>query len=420
MRSNPEILLISAVIRTGDVMLALRHGVSARLFHTCRDEWEWIEAQWESSKTPPSKASFKARFPEFRIMKSDDLLTTLDLVKKSHARNQLHRFVEETAQLIENGEEDEAVRKLSSSTTNLLYEMEHNADAVDIVDEWHDTFAEVIARSRRAVERGYAGVPTGIPSLDKLTGGLQEGWLAIVGARLGVGKTWSLIRMAYGAALSGFDVLYFSLEQSKHQISMRMQGLAAHDLGYALNPAQLVQGVGLDEAKYRQILDEIQGTIEGKFYVNDVTRGRVSTKTVESAIEAKRPHIVFIDYLTLLSSSSYTGSPWIDVGRLTAELKTIAEQYRIPIVAASQLNRMTGKEPGAENLSQSDSIGQDADLIITLINQTDHVKRMKVVKNRHGPDGVAWPMQFDPSKGIFEEVTGNKAETIMDSDRDED
>lgn len=424
MRTNPEALLISAVIRTGDIGTAIRQGASPRIFHTYNQEWLWLETTYDRTRRTPSRATFKAQFPEFKLIKTDDVSAALELVKSRHARQCTHAIVEEAAKLIEDGKEHEAVAHLSLKTRELQYQLEHNADAVDVVDNWEETLADVRVRHDRAVERGQSGIPTSIRSIDTLTGGLQEGWLTVLAARLGVGKTWTMIRMAYGAVSHGYDALYFSLEQSRHQIAMRMQGLAANDLGYQINPAKLAQGVGVDLDLYEEALDEIQASITGKFLVNDSSRGRVTTSTVEAAIEAKQPDIVFIDYLTLLRSVQLSGrgdSPWIDVGRMTAELKVMAEQYRIPIVVASQINRSGGgADPGAENLSQSDSIGQDADMIITIVRKTDHVRRLKIIKNRHGPDGVGWFMHFDPSEGIYEEVTGNRAEAIVDKDLDVD
>jgi replicative DNA helicase len=327
--------------------------------------------------------------------------------------------VEEAVALIENDQAVDAVKLIAGKTSDLLYEVEHNADAVDVLTSWQETYDDVLVRVERAAQNGSSGIPTGVDSLDFVTGGLQPGWLVTVAARLGIGKTWSLIRFAYGAVTAGFNVLYFSLEQHRHQIAMRLQGLAASDLGYQLNPSQLSQGIGLDAGVYRTILEEMEQTISGKFYVNDAARGRVNVKTVAAAIEAKQPDIVLIDYLTLLQT--YGADKWQGVAQLSGDLKVMAEEYGVPIVVASQLNRMgTGRDPGAEHISQSDSIGQDSDLIITLTDYTQHLRKMKVVKNRHGQSGTSWFMHFDPAAGVFEEINGNLAEKIEVQDRDED
>ena len=418
MRTHPEALLISAALRTDGFNLAMRLGASSRLFHVHHEEWRWIEKEWERSKKTPSKLSFKHQFPAFKLKATDDVETAVDQVKKSHAHFETQVFFEEAVKLMESGKSDEAVRLIAARSGEVVYEIEHTADAVDMIEDWEDTYDDVVARIERVKASGWAGVPTGIPSLDKITGGLQGSWLTIVAARLGVGKTWSGISMAHGAISAGYDALFFSLEQSRHQVAMRMQGLAAAALGYELNPARLTQGVGVDPKLYRQILEEISEEMSGKFLVNDASRGRVSVATLEAAVESKKPAILFIDYIGLLKSKT---TEWQDMAQLSGDLKVLAAQYDIPVVALSQLNRGgVGKDPGAENLARSDSVGQDADLILTLTNQTEHVKRMKLIKNRHGPDGSAWFMHFDPAKGIYAEISGNKAADIMDDDLDSD
>lgn len=418
MRRHPESLLISAVLRTGDYALAVRHGASHRLFHVHADEWSWIEKQFDKGRRCPSKSSFKHQFPEFVLVRNDDVLTALDLVKKSHARYETQRFMNEAVELIEADKADEAVKLIARRSANLSYEIEHNADAIDVVTDWEDTFDVVSARIDRAEEHGQSGVPTGFGSLDTITGGMQPGWLTIVAARLGVGKTWHMIKMAYTAVASGHSVLFFSLEQSRHQIAMRMQALAAADLGYALNPGQLTHGIGLDREMYREILEAISETLTGQFYVNDQTRGRVGLKTIEAAIEAKEPDLVVVDYITLLKRA---GNEWMDVAQLSGDMKVMAEEYAVPFITASQLNRSgTGADPGAEHIAQSDAIGQDADLVLTLTQTTEHLRRMKLIKNRHGSSGVGFPIHFDPSRGIIKEISGNEAAEISDQDLDED
>lgn len=397
---------------------AVQHGASKTLFHIYRKEWEWLTAQHEHGRKI-DRSVFKSKFPRFKVISTDSVLGALEEVKDSHARVQLNKAVEEAVDLINNGEAAEAVALVNSATSNIVYEIEHNADAADLFGDWNESLAEYSRRHQRVIERGQAGIPTGIPTLDSVTGGLQEGWLVTVGARLGVGKSWSLMSMAYGAVSQEYDAAYFSLEQSRHEVAMRIQSLAARNLGYDLNPADIGRGIGMTVEEYEELLAEIEDDTPGRMYVNDSGRGRVSIRAVEAAIEAKKPHIAFIDYITLLKTEGK--GEWMDVAKLSSELKVAAEHYRVPIVAASQLNRSgVGKNPDTDNLSRSDSIGQDSDIVIMLTKSSTTVRHMRIVKNRHGPDDIGWYMRFDPSKGIYQEITGNEAESLMDKDQDED
>ena len=100
-------------------------------------------------------------------------------------------------------------------------------------------------------------------------------------------------------------------------------------------------------------------------------------------------------------------------------------RYNVPIVVASQLNRERGiakrGEPvGAEAISQSDAVGQDADSVVTMAPVSKSVLAMKLVKYRHGLAGFKWFTQFQPSEGVFKEISHDKAMTLKDQDDDQE
>jgi hypothetical protein len=126
------------------------------------------------------------------------------------------------------------------------------------------------------------------------------------------------------------------------------------------------------------------------------------------------------------------GFRWEDVSKVnikddfmvhlkSGEIKTIAMQYQVPIVAAAQLNRSMGltKEPaGPEALAQSDAIGQDADAVITLRQMSQSVLQMKLAKYRHGLSDFKWYCEFRPTQGTFKEVTYERAQELRDEDNE--
>lgn len=111
------------------------------------------------------------------------------------------------------------------------------------------------------------------------------------------------------------------------------------------------------------------------------------------------------------------------IAKLSGEMKNLAMQYQVPIVCAAQLNRAMGlgKEPaGPEALAQSDSIGQDADAVITIRQSSQSVLHMKLAKYRHGLAGFKWHCQFQPGAGVFKEVTHTEAQLLKDADDEAD
>lgn len=417
MSSNPEIYLISSVLRDGDMPAAFKMGINSSQFHACSDEWRWIEKYYLTNRKTPSKIAFRQQFPEFSIKAVNDTAHYASEVRKHHARVTLTKAMRDVADNIAEGNIDAAVKKMHSQIIHISAEMGDGTNDSDIVTSWEDTFEEVQKRVDRVSEHGMAGVPTGFTTLDERTGGPQPGHVWIVGARLGQGKSWTMMRMATAAIMDGYNVQYNALEQTRAEVAMRVHTFLSSSVGKEIfRNLDLMQGRNFDLPAYKEFLKNLRSDIKGRMHVSDTSRGKVSSLTIASQIERNEPDIVFIDYLTLMDKG---GSDWKEIARLSGEIKTIAMQYQVPIVAAAQLNRTMGltKEPaGPEALAQSDAIGQDADAVITMRQMSPSVIQMKLAKYRHGLSDFKWYCQFQPTQGVFSEVTYEKALELKDKD----
>lgn len=421
MKHHPEELLISSILRTGDPHTALGRGIDSDCFYVAKNEWRFIQSYMQEHLRPPSKTSFRQKFPEFRVIRIDDVAHWSDEVLKEHHRQTLLGVISESLDDLEQGDVDQVIKRLSGTTLGIQSKLVSGSTS-NAFEDTEDLYAEVLARQERASRNGMAGIPFGHSSLDYATGGAQPGWLIIVGARLGQGKTWTLLRHAWEATRNGAHALFISLEQSKPQVSMRLHSFASHAVwDTSFSSLDLMKGSSaIDMLDYRDFLDELPNLVPGKFSVADTRRGKMSTAGVAALIESHQPSVVYLDYLTLLQMEGEGDHR--SIGKLTADLKQIAETYRIPIEVAAQINRMgTGKEPPmAEHMAGSDSIGQDADLLITMSSQSKHLTRFRNAKFRHGPDGQTWYTEFKPTKGIFEEINGDRADEIRTEDYEQD
>jgi replicative DNA helicase len=274
-------------------------------------------------------------------------------------------------------------------------------------------------RMLRVEGTGFSGIPTGFPTLDERTGGPQAGDFWVVAARLGEGKSWTMQRMATTAVTKGYTVQYDALEQTRPQVAYRIHAFLSSSVGQQLfRTSDLMRGRDFDVQEYKHFLGDLKKKIKGNLHICDSSRGRVGLMTVASQIERNKPDIVFVDYLTLLEKK---GNDWQDIAALSGGLTTMAGEYQVPIVAASQLNRERGigKEPaGADALSGSDAIGQDAACVVTIKQSSPHTMVMKVPKNRNGEGGFKWYNHFDPGNGVFEEVLYDKWLALKDIDAD--
>lgn len=421
MSTNPEIYLISSILRDEDMIVAFKMGLNASQFHACPDEWEWLEKYYLKYRKTPSKTAFKQQFPEFTIKAVNDTAHYSSEVRKHHARMTLTSAMRDVADYIAEGDIDAAVKKMHSRIVHISSEMGDGTNDSDIVTSWQDTYEEVEKRVDRVKQHGMAGVPTGFTTLDERTGGPQPGHIWIVGARLGQGKSWTMMRMATAAIMDGYNVQYNALEQTRAEVAMRVHTFLSSEVGKELfKNLDLMQGRNFDLKAYKEFLGSMKESVNGRMHVSDTSRGKVSPLTIASQIERNKPDIVFIDYLTLMDKA---GGDWKDVARLSGEIKSIAMQYQVPIVAAAQLNRSLGltKEPaGPEALAQSDAIGQDADAVLTMRMMSSSVIQMKLAKYRHGPSGFKWYCEFQPTAGIYREVSYDKAQELKDQDAEKD
>lgn len=418
MTIKTESLFISAVLRQEDSKSPIFAGVKPSWFTSHSDEWAWIDKYIKRHTKTPSNALFKTKFPDFILEKSDDVEYCLDELREEHLMRSIVQIV---SGAIDKVKEDTPPLEIISDLQSQVLSLQSDTDGVsnesNVVTEWDMVYDEVARRYERTLLNGQSGIPTGFATLDAVTNGPQPGDYWIVAARLGQGKTWTLLRMACTAVYRGFTVQYDALEQSRAQITMRAHSFLSSD--HALKSFQsqdLMNGKGFDLIKYKDFLEELKGKLTGKLIVNDTSRGRVTPSTIAAQIERNKPDIVFVDYLTLMNN--HTGD-WQALGALSAEMKGIAMRYEIPIVAAAQINRTAIGEdlPGAEHLSGADAIGQDADCVVTMKQVSPRVVKMKLAKYRHGRDGQMWYNEFSPNSGKFSEISGDLAKDLSDEDK---
>ena len=418
MSSKTESLFISAVLRQEDHKTPVLAGVHPKWFVSHHEEWDWINRYIDRHRKCPSKTLFRSKFPDFQIVKSDDVEYCLTELRDEYLRRSLVGAVARSLDQVKDDRDVMVIiEELQRELIGLQADCAGTSNESDVLDDWELVYSEVARRYERANEHGMSGVPTGFDTLDIVTNGPQPGDYWIVAARLGQGKTWTLLRMAATAVYRGFTVQYDALEQSRSQIAMRAHSFLSSDHARkAFASADLMNGRDFDLLKYKEFLKDLKDTLNGRLIVNDTSRGRVTPATIAAQIERNQPDIVFIDYLTLMNSHA---GDWQAIAGLSAELKGIAMRYQVPIVAAAQINRTAIGEdlPGAEHLAGADAIGQDADAVVTMKQVSRHVVKMKLAKYRHGMDGQIWHNEFRPNSGMFREISGDDAEDIINEDR---
>lgn len=418
MSTSSEKYLISSVIRNGDVKTATGYGLAASMFHSYPEEWDWIEKFYLKHRKAPSKVAFRTQFPDFNLKAVDDTSHFAEEVKRGHARHMMMTTMKDVADLLADGKVDDAVQLGYVNLISIAGAVGHHSDG-DIIASFEDVLEDAKSRKLRVDTSGISGVRTGFDTIDDRTGGPGPGDYWTIAARLGEGKSWTMQKMATAAILAGHTVQYDALEQTKAQVAFRCHAFLSSGMGEQLfRTADLMQGRNFDPKEYKKFLRDLKQNIKGKLHIADTSRGKVGLMTVASQIERNQPDIVFIDYITLMDKK---GGEWQDIATLSGGIKSLAGQYTLPIVAAAQLNRERGlgkEPPGPEALAQSDSIGQDSDVVITMKQTSPSTMMMKTAKDRNNSAGYKVYCHFAPGEGVFEEVSFDRWQDLKDMDAD--
>ena len=265
------------------------------------------------------------------------------------------------------------------------------AEMSDLVKQTYD---ELDKRSQGG--GNITGVSSGFRELDKLTAGLQNGELIIIAGRPSMGKTAFALNIAEHTALADENpVAIFSMEMSASSLAQRMISSLGRVNAHSIKTGQL------EEKDWNRVDGAIQQIKNAPIYIDDTP----SLTPIELRARARRIQrekglsLIVIDYLQLMSVHGNKENRATEISEISRNLKALARELNIPIIALSQLNRSveqrTDKQPQMSDLRESGAIEQDADLIAFIYREevydpdTDKkgVALINVAKQRNGSIG---------------------------------
>jgi len=293
----------------------------------------------------------------------------------------------------------------------------------EITDKQHSgTFQpakEIVSKTIEAIEKlyhtkdAYIGIPSGFSELDMLTSGFQNSEFIVIGARPSVGKTALALTMAANMAIHNkFPVGFFTLEMSSMALMQRMLASEARIRSNSLRSGFL------KPSDFHKLTEAASKIYEAPLYVEDSP----SLRLLDLRALARRMRhqfnvaIIFIDYLTLITSENRELARHEQIAEISRSLKALARELDIPVVALSQVRRESeGKQPNLADLRESGSIEQDADVVIFLHRERlsgdggeDLPRNIEtdliVAKQRNGPVG-SMKIAFIPEYTKFENMT---------------
>ena len=242
------------------------------------------------------------------------------------------------------------------------------------------------------------GVPTGFREVDRLTSGFQPGNLVIVAARPSMGKSaFGLCAAANIAIRHQIPVAMFTLEMSKAEVTQRLMCSEAKVESQRLRSGKLAPD---DWPRLTAACDKLA---KAPIYVDDT--GSITMMEIRSKarrLKSKEPTLglIVVDYLQLMTSGSNVESRVQEVSQISRNLKVLARDLDVPILAMSQLSRAVeqrhDKRPILSDLRESGSIEQDADLVAFIYRDEYYnedspdqgLAEVILAKHRNGPTGI--------------------------------
>ena len=241
---------------------------------------------------------------------------------------------------------------------------------------------------------GLSGLPTYFSDLDYYLSGLQEGNLVVLASRPSMGKSSLGLNIATNVSKEGKFVAFFSLEMTKEELVQRVLFSEAKVTSGDARKGQL------GPEKWSRVVEAASKVNSLPLYFDDapvitVTDIRAKSRRLKSS---KGLDLIIVDYLQLMQSSSGDNRQQ-EIAEISRNLKNLARELRVPILALSQLNRAAeareDKRPRLGDLRESGAIEQDADIVMMLYRDDYYnpgteipgVAEVNIVKNRSGQTG---------------------------------
>lgn len=312
--------------------------------------------------------------------------------------------------LAQSGDETFDIADTLVDAHNLLDQLEGQSSHIRRLRDMKQLMDDTVAEARQRVAKGkdgITGIPTGLPDLDRLTAGWQNGDLIVGAARPGVGKTAFAMLLARTAAEAGYHTLVYSLEMQGERLGDRLLMSACRQVGATQWRNGKVNEEEMAEAS--RIATEMARL---PIYVDDTASMSIDKIRSSARLQQSKGKcdFIIIDYLQLceMQSEQRNRNREQEVAQASRKAKLLAKELNIPIVLLSQLNREPDgrpyQRPELSHLRESGAIEQDADLVFLLYRPalarletdresgypTEELGVVIIAKHRNGQTGNAY------------------------------
>tara|TARA_S200000501_G_scaffold345511_1_gene358209 strand:- start:1085 stop:2590 length:1506 start_codon:yes stop_codon:yes gene_type:complete len=357
------------------------------------------------------------------VLSISNVMSYANEIKNCYLRRSLIRISDDLKEQSLNIKIDTLPETLIEKAEESLF----NLAEKDKVDNGPQKFQVTLKSATELINQAYKkgtelpGVDTGFKRLNSFLGGLNKSDLIVLAGRPSMGKTALATNIAFKASKSNHEnkdpVLFFSLEMSSEQLAQR---ILAEQSG--IDSHRIRRG-DINENEFSNIVKTQNLIQETPFYIDDTPALSVS-QIASRARRLKRTEglkLIVIDYIQLIQSKNVRGPEYRvqEVSAITRQLKSIAKELNIPIVALSQLSRAVeqrdDKRPILADLRESGSIEQDADVVMFVYREEYYLEKAQPIQ-RENENRETFSERFKRWEERCEEAHG-KAEIIVSKQR---
>jgi len=408
---HAEKAVLSRILLSGEWHSVMDRRVSAGLFQDeeCRQCFQFVSDFYGQYSKVPSLELVEEQFPGMRFqLAKEPVEFYVDKLSENYVRLNGSKLLMASAEVITR-DPFAGLEKLQSGVAQLALDARPTRD----VSVGASTGSRKERYLRLKDAKGMDGHSTPWQVLNEATMGLHPGDFVAIVSRPAVGKTFMLTVFAEFAARTGLRVLFISNEMSDTQIMQRFD--AVH---FQLPYKELRAGLLPDalEERYFEGLDSMSVDMV-------VTEDVQTISAVSAKIDQYNPDLLLVDGMYLMRDEVRGSDQYATVSNVSRALKRLGKQKRIPVVATTQFNRLTDElrmdKVTLANLGFSDSIGQDADVVLGLFRTQDmranNEMRVRMLKIREG-EPKDFTLNWDLHRMNFEELDASDDDRLLDAD----
>lgn len=407
--------IISKVLQSQDISIIEDNQLTVDYFPEYQDEYEYIMEHYDEYNKVPDKLTFMSKFQDFEIVEvqeSDKYL--IDTIREEYLYYKAVPVIQTAAKLLKT-DSNAAAEYLIQSMRDL--QPNYKIGGTDIIAQAMERFEAFVDKKNNQDEWFFT---TGFPELDDIIHGISRTEeLFVLFARINQGKSWVLQKICTHIWEIGNNVGYISPEMSELLVGYRFDTLyknfSNNDLVWGNN--------SLSDEEYERYINELKQR-NNKFIVATPLdfNNRITVSKLKQFIKQYKLDLLAIDGITYLSDErgNRGDSKTISLTNISADLKTLSMELKVPIVLVVQANRngVVDKEseelPELDSIRDSDGIAASATIVLALKQGADQVLTMQCKKGRNNKLGEKISYQWNPNIGEF---LSNNASMSVHHDR---